>query len=63
MVNRFVPCRQEAFGVRRRMSGGQIMRANRNIEQTEIYFENEGNSGAEPVAEPNKLKMMIWTNT
>ena len=39
------------------------MGANTTIEKTEILSENEGNSGVEPVAEPNKLKMMLWTNT
>ena len=37
--------------------------ANTTIEKTEIHSENEENIGVEPVAEPNKLKMMIWTNT
>ena len=39
------------------------MGANTTIEKTEILSENEGNSDVEPVAEPNKLKMMLWTNT
>ena len=34
------------------------MGANTTIEKTEIHSENE-----EPVAGPNKLKMMLWTNT
>ena len=37
--------------------------ANTTIEKTEIHSENEENIGVEPVAEPNKLKMMLWTNT
>ena len=37
--------------------------ANTTIEKTEIHSENEENTGVEPVAEPNKLKMMLWTNT
>ena len=39
------------------------MGANTTIEKTEIHSENEENTGVEPVAEQNKLKMMIWTNT
>ena len=37
--------------------------ANTTIEKTEIHSENEENIGVEPVAEPNKLKLMLWTNT
>ena len=39
------------------------MGANTTIEKTEIHSENEENIGVEPAAEPNKLKMMLWTNT
>ena len=37
----------------------QVMGANTTIEKTE----NDENTGVEPVAGPNKLKMMLWTNT
>ena len=39
------------------------MGANTTIEKTEIHSENEENTGVEPVAGPNKLEMMLWTNT
>ena len=35
------------------------MRANRNIEQTKMHSESEGNSGVEPVAGPKKLNRLI----
>ena len=41
----------------------QTMGANTTIEKTEIHSENEENTGMEPVVGPNKLKMMLWTNT
>ena len=37
--------------------------ANTTIEKTEIHSENEQNSGVKPVAGPNKLKMVLGTNT
>ena len=45
------------------MSVKQIMRSNRNIEQTEMQSESEGNSGVKPVAGPKKLKILLGTNT
>ena len=45
------------------MSVKQIMRSNRNIEQTEMQSESEGNSGVKPVTRPKKLKLVLGKNT